>query len=964
MHISFIYPAALWLLLLLIPVWVLALLAPRRLGKGRFWTSMVLRSVLLLALLGSLAGTQLVRGVNQLTTVFLVDSSDSVLPVARAHAEQFIQQALATMPKDDRAAIVVFGENALVERAPSSERSLRRLLSVPIVSRTNIGAALELGLALLPGDSEKRLVLLSDGGENAGDTRTALQFAQAQHVPIDVVALNSGTGNDAAQLDDVRAPAEVRKGQTVNITVAVRAPAPVAGTLRLRAGDQLVTERAVQLKAGAQEFNFQVPAETTGFVRYSAEIEVQGDQRRQNNEAATLVNVTGEPHVLVVEGNPGEAQNLVATLQSAHMNPATITPAALPPSLASLASYDATVLVNVAAGALPPTAMQTLPAFVRDLGHGLVMVGGDRSFGMGNYAATPLEAALPVDMQVKDRNRRPDVALVFVLDKSGSMAACHCNGANMNDARIQSGVQKVDIAKDAIVQASALLQPQDKLGVVAFDNAPHWALNTAQKPTSDQVLDAIKGITPNGSTNIRAGLLAAKAALDLTDAKVKHVELLTDGWSSGSDNLDIAREMRAAGITLSTVAAGSGSAPYLEQLAQTGGGRYYPVENMEEVPQILVAETLKIAGNFIVEKNFVPTLTGDSPILHGLTNGTWPQLRGYNGTEAKATSQVILQSPDGDPVLAQWQYGLGRAVAWTSDLKGQWGRDLVSWNTFGQFAAQLVGWSMPRHAAGLLNGQAANDGLAAVVTAGVHDANNQPLVDAQVAGTVIAPDGKTIPITLKEVAPGQFQTTLPSPQTGSYLVQLTAQQGGQPIAAQTIGLVVPYSPEYRQRDANPALLQAMAQQTRGQLVSEPGQVFRHDLAAVQRASEIALPLLLLALLLLPFDIAVRRLGIRRSDFAAIPSFFRRTARSQGQPPMFDQLRRAQARAVVRPASTSPSAEREAPPTWSPPRMPRPLAERPTTAEIDQLRDASSVPPVSDEALARLRAAKERAKRIE
>ncbi len=633
MRVLFVYPLALWLLVLLPLLAWLSLAAPRRLSRGRFWLSLALRALLFLALIGSLAGTQLVRTVDQLTTVFLVDSSDSVAPADVARAEEFIRQALATMPEGDRAAIVVFGENALVERAPSEDRGLRRLESVPVVARTDIGGAVELGLALLPADTQKRLVLLSDGGANTGETQTALAFARARQVPIDVVSLATGAVNDLAQISAVRGPAEVRKGQTIALDVSVEAAAAGPATLRLRAGSQVVAEQAVQLVAGRQTFPFTVKAETLGFGRYTAELEVAGDERPQNNQAAALVNVTGEARVLVVASAPADADNLVAALTAAKLNPSIVAPAAFPPTLAALASYDAVVLVNVAAGALPASAMQTIPAFVREVGRGLVMVGGDHSFGVGSYNQTPIEAALPVDMQVKDTTRRPDIALVFVLDKSGSMAACHCNGPQMQNQRLGGGVQKVDIGKDAIAQAAALLRPEDQLGVVAFDGSAHWAIQTAKTPSTDDVIGALRSIAPDGTTNVRGGLQAAKESLEHTEARVKHVILLTDGWSSGNDNLDLATAMRAEGITLSTVAAGGGSAPYLEKLAQAGGGRYYPAVNMEDVPQIFVEETIKTAGAYIIEQTVVPALTGDSPILRGLTGGGWPQLYGYNGTE-------------------------------------------------------------------------------------------------------------------------------------------------------------------------------------------------------------------------------------------------------------------------------------------------------------------------------------------
>ena len=980
MYLSFVSPAALWLLLILIPLLGLALIAPRRLGRTRFWGSLALRTLLLVALIGAIAGTQLVRRVDDLTTVFLLDSSDSVSPQERTRAEGFIQAALQTMQRDDQAAIVMFGENALVERAPSIDQALSRLQSVPVTARTDIGEAINLGLALVPAQTQKRVVLLSDGGDNAGDVQTALELARARNIPIDVVQLGEAT-NDVVQVSDLRAPAVVRKGQTVPLQVVVEAQAATEGTLRVRAGTQIIAEQAVTLEAGRQTFEFPVEADADGFTRYTAEVDIADDTRTQNNEAAALVDVEGEPRVLVVEGKRGEGQNLGTALQAAQMNPTIVAPQGVPTSLAELGSYDAVVLVNVAAPQLSTTIMEQLTSSVHDLGKGLVMIGGDRAYGVGGYTGTAVEAALPVDMEVKDKTRRPDIALVFVIDKSGSMAACHCDNPNggMPGGMNQSGPVKTNIAKEAVIQASALLQPDDKLGVVAFDQAAHWALDINNVPSLDEVQQAVAPITPDGPTNVRGGLQAAKSALEKTDAKVKHVILLTDGWSNGSDNSDIADELRAEGITLSTVAAGSGSAPYLEELAERGGGRYYPAALMEDVPQIFVEETIKTVGSYIIEEPFVPTLAGDSAILRGLTDVGWPSLYGYNGTQIKSSAQLILQSPQGDPVLAQWQYGLGRAVAWTSDAKGQWGRDLVQWDQFGTFAAQLVTWTVPRATENALNAQARIEGTQAIITAEATQ-NGQPVTDASMSATVIGDDGASEAAALQQVGPGQFQITLPSPQRGSYLVQLSAQANGQTIGQQLVGLVVPYSPEYRQGQSNPALLDTVASATGGARIEDPAAAFEHDLASVRRAQEISLPLLLLATLLLPLDIAVRRLSLGRRDWRDARAWVaartgRTTSSTPAAPsPAMRDLQRAKARAQVRTSrSTAPAndvVEQPAQPAaGSVTRRAASVVERPSAAETEQAARAQqapdaipAAPATDDDPLARLRAAKERARR--
>src|SRR5215212_4867326 len=183
MRLSFIFPAALWLFALLVPFWWLALAVPRRLSALRFWASLLARTALVGMLVLAIAAVQLIRPTDRLTPVFLIDSSDSISASARGQAEAFVQDALKTMRPGDQAAVVVFGENALVERVPSTAATLGRINSVPIAARTNLQDAVQLGLALLPADSEQRLVLLSDGGENQGSALEGARLAAARGVP-------------------------------------------------------------------------------------------------------------------------------------------------------------------------------------------------------------------------------------------------------------------------------------------------------------------------------------------------------------------------------------------------------------------------------------------------------------------------------------------------------------------------------------------------------------------------------------------------------------------------------------------------------------------------------------------------------------------------------------------------------------------------------------------------------------
>ncbi|MBC8162156.1 MAG: VWA domain-containing protein, partial [Roseiflexaceae bacterium] len=854
MRVSFIYPAALTLLVLLPLLWALAFALPRRLAASRFWSSLAVRSALLGVLVLSLAGAQVVRPVESLTTVFLLDASDSVSPSLRARAEAFIQAALQAMRPGDQAAVVIFGENALVERAPSPQLTLDQIASIPVVARTNIQDAIQLGLALFPADAQKRIVLLSDGGQNTGDALSAAYMAQTRAIPISYVTLSARIDDDVL-VSELRAPTAARIGQQVELIAHVESSFAEPARLRLFSGENLLADQQAELVIGRNEFRFTVEAERQGFERFRVEIASARDGRAQNNQAEALIRVAGEPRVLLVEGEPGEARNFADALQAAGISAATIAPPAVPADLAGLSEYESIALINVPASALPIETLASLPAYVRDLGRGLLMVGGDRSYGLGGYGDTPLEQALPVYMDVRNREERPDLALVFVIDKSGSMDSCHCSGPSRQNSQIsRGGTPKLDIAKQAVAEAAAMLQPRDTLGVVTFNNVASWAVQVGQGQSQEQITSALAPISPTGGTNVRAGLQAAEQALTEADARIKHAILLTDGWSSGGDNLDIAERMRENGITLSVVAAGSGSAEYLAQIATAGGGRYYPAATIEEVPQIFVQETITAAGNYLIEEPFTPAFAAPSPLLEGLQSGL-PQLYGYNGTTPKDTAAVDLIGLDDAPILAHWQFGLGRSVAWTSDLQGKWAKDWVRWAGFPQFAAQLVGWTLPNANAGSFDTAFVNQGGQTVVNVQVPEQQRENLA---LSARIVSGDGATQELPFAQVGPGEYRAAISNPVQGTYLIQVVGQRDGRVIVQETSGLVVPYSPEYRPGQSDPALLAELARVSGGAQLGDPAAAFAPLAGAVTSAQEISLPLLLVALLLLPFDIALRR----------------------------------------------------------------------------------------------------------
>jgi len=986
MGIAFDAPLA---LLLLIPALVLTfalyLGARRRTGKGRRRVAVLVRTLLLTALDFALAGFRLVLPVDRLATVFVVDLSDSVGETGHEDALAFVRDSLKVMPDDDVAGIVAFGKGALVERLPSEVAEISRLASTPVTTATDIGAALRLAAALFPDDAQKRIVLLSDGNDTTGGGQAEAALAATRDIRIETRTIGLGPG-DEVLVERVVTPSTASLGESIEVAADIRSSVAQPATVRLFAsGDNVATQR-VDLEEGVTRITFDVTPTEARLHTFRVVVEAARDTFSQNDRADSVTIVKGEPRTLVLAGDEVVANELVRALTAQRQKVDTLLPEQMPTDFTELANYDSVVLVDVPRTRLSDQQLGALQVYVRDIGRGLVMIGGPDSYGAGGYQKTPLEETLPVDMGVRDRQKQPDVALVVVIDQSGSMDACHCNSFNggQGGGTGVGGVRKVDIGKEAILRAAAALTERDELGIVSFNEQAHWVVRTQPLGGVEDLQGKIAGIQPIGQTNIFAGLSQAVDSLEDATATRRHIILLTDGWSTSGQYDDILKRMKAAGITLSTVGAGGGSNPFLQNLAQQGGGRFYDAANPASIPDIFLKETQQVSGQQIIEEPFFPILTSSSPILRGLDQGL-PRLRGYNGTTAKAAAQTVLVTARDDPLLAQWQYGLGRSVAWTSDSTGRWARDWLGWSGFSRFFSQLVSWTFPGEETGGI--EAAFDTKGGQTTLHVEsvEPDGSPRDFYSTSAVVVGPDLTPADVPLVQVAPGVYEAPLGEIDSGAYGVRITQTRPGSTPLGRTVGLVAPTAAEYRLLGTNEPLLTSLRGATGGAQIETPLDPWIHDLRSTSRSTDLWPFLLVLALLLWPLDIALRRVMIGRRELAAAGSWVRalprrrsrtaaRTAASESMLATRARATSSETRAALRRAPDAPATAAtsaaptrrttgSAPATASaaavPAAAPAGTAAAPATATPAAPAPAASE--TSSDTVARLRDAKRRAR---
>jgi uncharacterized membrane protein/Mg-chelatase subunit ChlD len=861
-------------LLLLIPTLGLTFAlyagARRRTGRWRRRFGLVVRTALIGALILALAGFRLVLPVDRLATVFVVDLSDSVGEAGREDALAFVRDSLAVIPEGDVAGIVGFGKNALVERLPSELREIDRIASAPVRAATDIGAALRLAAALFPDDAQKRIVLLSDGNDTTGQGQAEAALAAARGVQVETRVIGLGAA-DEVLVDRLTTPTTARIGEQIQAVAQVSSSVAQTATVRLYADGGLVATKRMDLVAGPNQVSFLVTPKEAGFHTFSAVVEAARNTFSQNDRADSNTIVKGEPRILVLAGDDKVAKELVGALEIEHQKVDSLVPEALPSDLAGLATYDSIVLVDVPRTRLSDEQMAALQVYVRDLGKGLVMVGGPKTYGAGGFQKTPIEESLPVDMGVRDQQKQPDIALIVVIDKSGSMDACHCNSFDNGNpggggGSGIAGVRKVDIGKEAILRAAAAMTARDQLGIVAFDDSAHWVVKTQPLGGISDLQSSIAGIQPLGTTNIFAGLQQAVDSLETTTATRRHIILLTDGWSSSGQYDAILARMKASGITLSTVGAGGGSNPFLQGLATKGGGRFYGAANPASIPDIFLKETQQVAGRQIVEETFHPIVTSSSPILRGLDQG-FPQLLGYNGTTAKPAAQTVLVTARDDPLLAQWQYGLGRSVAWTSDSTGRWARNWIGWDGFSKFFSQLVGWTFPGEETGGIEATFVTQGNETRLKVESVAEDGSPRDFYSTGAVIVGPDLVPRTVDLAQVAPGVYDASLGEIDSGAYAIRVSQTRPGSPALGRTVGLVAPTAAEYRLLGANDAFLAVLRSATGGRIVATPAEPWIHDLATNRTYTDLWPFLLILALLLWPLDIGLRRVSVGRRELA-------------------------------------------------------------------------------------------------
>jgi uncharacterized membrane protein len=865
--ISFSHP---WYLLLLpLLAWGTVYVSRRSLadlrGARARW-SLGLRLAIVTFVVLALAGLQLSQPAKRLSVLFVLDQSDSIPPAQKAQAIEFVNEAARKMGGNDQGGVLVFGGDAYLEMEPKPALALKQVHSRIPRDYSNVAGAIRLALASFPENTQKRVVLLSDGNENLGNAVQEAATAASSQVEIDVVPVTYEYDQEVL-LEKMVMPSEAKVGEPFEVRIIARSTVKTNAVIRLLRNGELIAQQQIDLLAGPNVVNFHQSLDRAKFYTYEAVIETKTDQLPDNNRALGFVLVKGKPKVLIVESNPQDARFLAATLQGQQLEVDVRQPGRLPATLAEFQTYDSIVLSNVGADNLTPDQMKAIRSSVRDLGAGLVMIGGENSFGPGAYRGTPIEEALPVDMEVKKHKVMPVGAVAMVLHT--------CEFPDGNRWARETAAAVVDV-----------LGERDKVGVLIYGAGEQWGIPMQTAANKEKIKSEIYnleiGDMPDFHSIMRMGYNGL--ITDAKEAAVKHIIVISDG-DPQAPSRELMAQINKARITVSTIAVfphGTGTET-LEAMAKIGKGDFYNVKSPNEIPRIFLKEAQRVLKPAIIEETFTPNLLQGSQLLTGI-DGT-PPLMGYVATTPKqaASVEVSMTSKRDDPILVSWRYGLGKSVAFMSDAKNRWAAPWVaSGTTFAKFWAQAIRWTVRSTARADLDTTVDINQRKGKVVIDVVNSKGEFVNMLDIRGSVAGDGGADEQVSprlrIDQTAPGRYEGEFEAPVKGQYMVGLTyADRDGTP-RTHTVGAAVPYSPEYRDLAANTAVLTGLAEKTGGRVLNALGPgLHNHDYGPIWRrgrrantAPQDLWPLLLLgSALLLPVDIGVRRLMVSKTEWAAL-----------------------------------------------------------------------------------------------
>ena len=798
--------------------------------------ALILRAVIFVLLVCALTDPRWLSSTKDVHVIWLVDASRSV------DGEGIKMAGTAHKVAGDhgnKESWIAFAERGAMVDA---EKNLPDVPRDTINDReSNLAAALKLAEASFPPGKVKTIALVTDGLQTMGDAAALGEQLKRANIKVQSF-LAAPPDKPEVLVRSVDAPRQVRAEEPFRVEVEISSNRETEAEVDVFRNGVRVASRKEHLKPGATRLEFtQTLHGDERMTELSAEVRTPTDTVADNNRASAIVQTEGLSKVLLLADKPDQARYLSWALKQEGILLDVRPESGAPTALADLQNYDLVILDNIPATSLSQEQMKLFATYVRDFGGGFLMTGGDQAFGLGGYFRTPVEEILPVRCDFEKEKDTPSLGIVFVIDRSGSMSG-----------------EKIEMAREAAKAALELLSSSDYAGVVAFDNEAFWVADLQSAADKSGIAQKISSIQEGGGTNLAPGMELALQALRGSPAKLRHAILLTDGVSTPGPFYELATQMAAEKITVSTVAIGDDAdGQILQQIANWGSGRFYLAQDPRTVPQIFAKETMTASKSAIQEAPFVPVPVRPADFLAGVNFEKAPFLLGYVTTRPKPTAEVWLATEKNEPLLATWRFGLGQAGAWTSDARNRWAVEWLRWDGFGKFWAQLVRRLARSGAVRKFPVSVEREGGEFVLRADAVDALGRFIGGVEGEAVVSGPDGEQRKLPLEKITSGRYEARWPAGKPGAYHTQVTFTKDGETVDRQSIGVTEGYPLEFLPRAPDENLLRSLSEQTGGTLNPDPKALWQDDRTATEER-ELWPWLASLALLLFLGDVALKR----------------------------------------------------------------------------------------------------------
>ena len=827
-------------LIILIIDWIIY--ARRNRVKGG--PELYIRIALLVLVLLSCIGIVLPGRKKNITTIFLVDMSDSMRP-HQSEVEDYIRNSIKDKPSKENYGVVVFGRDQVTDQYVNNDIDFVKIYSQPDKVATDIESAVKYTASIIPDSSEGRIVLLTDGKETLGDINNIRDMASLENVEVCAYIFDSEGGQDV-YVEEVDMPEKMATGDSYNLKIKIYSNYDTEAVIRISNRSEVIEETNVNLTKGENTFVLKETAGNESIEERTVTVEALGDTVSENNSVIAAAAVEAPQSVLLVSGLNEDSTGFENLLSSLNVQTTVVSAMNAPENMAELLKYKTIIIDNAHFMDMPEGFVTALDSYVKDYGGGLIVTGGKESYAPGGYRDTVLEDILPVEMTPKSEDEIPSTAIVMIIDCSGSMMSD--DGAG--------GRSKLDVAIDAALQAVDQLTPDDYVGVLAFSDNYEWIQPIVKAENKEAIKSQIEKIDITGGTVIKPAVIEGAEKISEIDSGVKHMLLLTDGEGETQNFGDATKMINDNNITMSTIAVGEDSDQrLLEYLAEECGGRYYYSDSSSDVPKIFTEEIYLSGTTYFKKGDFSLIVNAGNKMTEGLYPDGTSNISSYIATTLKNNARQAIGTDEEDPLLAYWQYGLGHSIAWTTNASGSWDENLAAMDDYAGMWKNMLSYASMQWESGTdsVSVLKRRNNIEITYTARSYSE------DTSVKGVYTTPSGKTEEIEMQSDGPGRYTATFAPEETGIYSLSMRREENGEVVSAVNAIETVQFSDEYKLDISNENLLNFV--ENNGRLLSDGDKVFTKLKSSNRRKKDITFILLVIAILLLLADIFVRRFAI-------------------------------------------------------------------------------------------------------